>query len=216
MGIGSALEAPFNVPDTMPWLSCAKTSSHLAQFVMTFLTACVVAPLIATENKYYVRFKCLGKFAMQPRANIVFATFYSLIWALCGIAMTAHANNPAHCTLDFKLQKQYGDDYAKAWINQCNLSKAGAAFAWLTCVTWAGGWICTMILFWNDKQLIQQSIRENKQSRCSELAEDPFESRDQGGMQSSQHAGSSCITPPPMLYHQQTMSSALDTPPHHL
>lgn len=176
MGIEFVLEAPLNVPDTMPWLSRAKSSSHLAQFGMTFLTVCVVAPLIATENKYYVRspplyhrmldspfrcrllcwqqsgsqpgpnftltisifsigipvmllyfpwayhhhnkFKTLGKFAMQPRANIVFATFSTLAWAICGIAMTTHANNPAHCILDRHLQKQFGDEYAKAWVNQ--------------------------------------------------------------------------------------------------
>ncbi|CAO3596821.1 unnamed protein product [Absidia cylindrospora] len=203
MGKGFTLEVPVNVPANMPWLSRVKIGFHCGQFILTFLTICIIAPLISTENKYYDgsqpgpnytlvmsifsigipvillffpwayehqnKFKKLGKFALKPRTNMIFTSFNSVVWITCGIAMSVHSNNASHCALDGALQKEYGDDYLNAWATQCNLGKAGAAFAWLTCIMWIGSWICTMIIFWNEKQLIQENIKESKQNRLSAI-----------------------------------------------
>ncbi|KAI8089973.1 uncharacterized protein BX664DRAFT_334348 [Halteromyces radiatus] len=256
MGKGFTLEVPVNVPANMPWLSRVKTGFHFAQLAMIFLTICVVAPLISTENKYYGgsqpgpnytlaicilsivvpviliyfpwayehqnKFKKIGKFALKPRTNMIFTSFNSVVWATCGIAMSVHANNPSHCALDSNLQKTYGDDYVSAWATQCNLGKATAAFAWLTCIMWIGSWICTMIIFWNEKQIIQQNIKETKQNRLSVLEQQQQqevggnstyrtpgyygdEEDDIGGMrpQSFEQARPlHTATPPPPLHHQ--------------
>ncbi|KAI8341287.1 hypothetical protein BC941DRAFT_416420 [Chlamydoabsidia padenii] len=260
MGKGFTLEVPVNVPANMPWLSRVKMGFHFAQFFMTFLTLCVVGPLISTESKYYGgsqpgpnytlamgilsigipviliyfpwayehqnKFKKIGKFALKPRTNMIFTSFYSVIWATCGIAMSVHSNNPSNCALDGNLQKSYGDDYVNAWATQCNLGKAGAAFAWITCIMWIGAWICTMIIFWNEKQLIQQNIKETKQNRLSVLEEQqhhqqesPFknpsyygdEEDDIGGMrpQSFEQARPlHTVTPPPHNIPQQHYESS--------
>ncbi|CAO3590527.1 unnamed protein product [Absidia cylindrospora] len=252
MGKGFTLEVPVNVPANMPWLSRVKMGFHFAQLVLTFLSICVIAPLITTESKYYGgsqpgpnymlamsilsvgipamliyfpwayehqnKFKKAGKFALKPRTNMIFTSFYSVVWATCGIAMSVHANNAAHCALDGDLQKEYGDDYVSAWATQCNLGKAGAAFAWLTCLAWVGAWICTMIIFWKEKQTIQQNIKENKQNRLSALEQqqpqhggddDPFkggyyndDEDDIGGMR-------------PQSFEQARPLHTATPPPHH-
>ncbi|CAO3609991.1 unnamed protein product [Cunninghamella echinulata] len=203
MAKGLSVEVPLNVSKSLPYLSRAKLGFHCAQLAMILLTICVVAPLIATENKYYGgsqpgpnytivmsiltigvpiiliyfpwayehqnKFRRIGKFALKPRTNMIFTSFYSFVWATVGIAMTVHANNPSHCALDSELQKNFGDDYTSAWATQCNLGKAGAGFAWMTCLMWVGSLIITFIIFWNEKQIVQQNIKESKQSRISAL-----------------------------------------------
>ncbi|KAI8339951.1 hypothetical protein BC941DRAFT_349215 [Chlamydoabsidia padenii] len=160
---------------------------------------------------HHNQFKTIGKFAIKPRTNMIFTTFYSMAWVTCSIAMSAHANNPSHCVLDKTLQKKHGDDYTKAWVNQCNLGKAGAAFAWLTCLTWVGAWICTMIILWNEKQLIQQNIKENKQNRQTALEEDEEQLGGHdvfGGVQSQsleQARTLHSVIHPAMMYQQQQL-----------
>ncbi|CAO3623236.1 unnamed protein product [Cunninghamella blakesleeana] len=203
MGKGLAVEVPLNVGKSLPHLQRAKFVFHCIQLATILLTIFVVAPLIATENKYYGgsqpgpnytivmcvlsigvpfillyfpwayehqnKFKRAGKFALKPRTNMIFTSFYSFIWATCGIAMTVHANNPSNCNLDGELQENFGDEYTSAWATQCNLGKAGAAFAWITCIMWVATLIITFIIFWNEKQLVQQNIKESKQNRISHI-----------------------------------------------
>jgi hypothetical protein len=61
MGKGFTLEVPVNVPANMPWLSRVKMGFHCAQFFMTFMTLCMVGPLISTECKYYVSKEKTGR-----------------------------------------------------------------------------------------------------------------------------------------------------------
>lgn len=49
-----SLELPVTVPDNMPHLATVKAWIHVVQAVLTVLTVCVVAPVIAIEIKYYV------------------------------------------------------------------------------------------------------------------------------------------------------------------
>lgn len=49
------LDMPVNVPDNMPHLSSVKAWFHIGQAVLTILVICVIAPVIATEIKFYVR-----------------------------------------------------------------------------------------------------------------------------------------------------------------
>lgn len=55
------LAMPVNVPDNMPHLSSVKAWCHIGQAVLTLLVLCVVAPVIATEIKFYVRVVCCEK-----------------------------------------------------------------------------------------------------------------------------------------------------------
>src|SRR5690348_8069574 len=39
----------------------------------------------------------------------------------------------------------------------------------MTCIMWVATLIITLIIFWNEKQLVQQNIKESKQNRISHL-----------------------------------------------
>lgn len=64
------------------------------------------------------KFRHFGKFFLKPRTSLIFTGFYTGFWCTAGIAMTVHANNPAHCNLDSDLQESYGDDYTGTWASQ--------------------------------------------------------------------------------------------------
>ncbi|KAI8143022.1 hypothetical protein BJV82DRAFT_669149 [Fennellomyces sp. T-0311] len=198
------LELPITVPDNMPHLGTVKVWAHLSQVVLTLLTICTVAPVIATEIRFYSgsqagpnwtlfvaiftswipvllvyfpwaydrknKFKRIGKFCLKPRTNLIFTGFGSLMWAAAGIAMAVHANNPDHCNIDSERAADDGD-YASAWSAQCNCAKAAAGFAWITCLMWIATLICSVIIFWNEKQLIQKNLREHQQNKQEALAQ---------------------------------------------
>ncbi|KAI9491922.1 hypothetical protein BDB00DRAFT_766313 [Zychaea mexicana] len=182
----------------MPHLSTVKVWLHLSQIVLTLLTICTVAPVIATEIRFYGgsqagpnwtlvvavftiwiplllvyfpwaydrknKFKRIGKFCLKPRTNLIFTGFCSLMWAAAGIAMAVHANNPEHCNVDSELADSDGD-YASAWSAQCNCAKAAAGFSWITCFIWIATLICSVIIFWNEKQLIQKNLRDHERNK---------------------------------------------------
>ncbi|KAI8064353.1 hypothetical protein BC940DRAFT_306042 [Gongronella butleri] len=257
---GFVVDIPVNVSERLPWLEKVKFGLHCAQIVLIFMTICVIAPLIADEVKAYGgsspgpnftivvcvftftapplllyfpwayekqnKFKRLGKFALKPRTNLIFAGFNTIVWGAAGIAMTVHSNNSANC----------------ADPTMCNLGRAGAAFTWLTCLTWLGCLICTTIVFWTEKQQVQQNIKQNRQDRmealeAQELDDQPgndyhrqkyeMDEDDIGGMrpqsfeqarplqspafdsyqqQHQQHQ------PPPPQHHQQYEASPFDDP----
>ncbi|KAF7723484.1 hypothetical protein EC973_001995 [Apophysomyces ossiformis] len=199
MGRALNLELPVSVPDNMPHVGTAKAWLHVVQVVTTFLTICVVAPIIATENRFYggsqpgpnwtlvvaimsivipiclvyfpwaydrqSKFKKLGKFFLKPRTNLIFTSFYSVLWATASISITVHSNNPVHCNFDSALQKKYGDSYMSAWATQCNLAKATAGFAWITCLMWVATLLCTLVIFWSEKQSVRNNLREHEMNK---------------------------------------------------
>ncbi|KAI7849408.1 hypothetical protein BDC45DRAFT_520699 [Circinella umbellata] len=116
------------------------------------------------------KFKRIGKFALKPRTNLIFTAFCSLTWASAGIAMAVHANNPDNCNIDSERAKS-DSDYESAWPAQCNSAKAAAGFSWITCFLCLGTLICSVIIFWNEKQLIHKNLREHEQNKQETLAE---------------------------------------------
>ncbi|KAI8367550.1 uncharacterized protein BYT42DRAFT_477020, partial [Radiomyces spectabilis] len=196
-------ELPISVPENMPHLGTAKVWLHISQVITTFMTICMVAPIISTESRFYGgsqpgpnytlfvaiisiaipiiliyfpwmydrknKFKKLGKFCLKPRTNMIFTSFYSVLWGTAGIAITVHANNPDHCNFDGEMQENYGNDYTSAWTTQCNLAKAAAGFTWITCLLWVATLICTLIIFWNEKQLIQKNLRTHEMNKQAAL-----------------------------------------------
>ncbi|KAJ8661408.1 hypothetical protein O0I10_002674 [Lichtheimia ornata] len=191
------LAMPVNVPDNMPHLSSVKAWCHIVQAVLTLLVICVVAPVIATEIKFYGgsqaapnwtlfvaiftcwipgllvyfpwaydrqnKFKRIAKFCMKPRTSLIFTAAGSFLWAAAGIAMTVHANKPEHCTLDSSRARS-DDAYASAWPAQCNCAKAAAAFSWFLLLMWLATLACSIILFWNEKQLAHKNLKEFRQN----------------------------------------------------
>ncbi|ORX57025.1 hypothetical protein DM01DRAFT_1382402 [Hesseltinella vesiculosa] len=181
------VDIPVNVTEKLPWLSRVKFVLHCIEFALIFLTICIIAPLIADEVKshggsspapnytlvvciftvtapivlvyfpwayeHQNKFKKFGKFAMKPRTNLIFDAFNVVVWGSAGIAMTVHANSGVDCSDS----------------NMCNLSRTGAAFAWLTCLVWLGSLICTTLVFWNEKSIIQQNLKQSRHDRLQAL-----------------------------------------------
>lgn len=51
------------------------------------------------------------------------------------------------------------------FLSQCNLAKAAAGFAWLTCLLWLGTLLIALIRSYNEKQESLQIMKEQMQSR---------------------------------------------------
>ncbi|CDS03024.1 hypothetical protein LRAMOSA00426 [Lichtheimia ramosa] len=272
------LEVPFSMPkgpSCIPSVNTIKVIFHGLQILATVLTICVVAPVIATEVRFYGasqggpnytlavglmslavptalivfptiydrqgKFRRLGKFCLKPRTNLIFCGFYTVLWITCGIAITVHANNPDNCNLFDDKQEDFGDDYRNAWPTQCNCAKVAAGFAWATCILWFCSLVCTLIIFWREKHLIQKNLRQhemNKQAvlqmqqqqesddemygdtgrhggyRASGYYED-VEGEDLGGMRPQSFEQARPLQdpiPPPAATHQSPFDSPYDPP----
>ncbi|KAI7853007.1 hypothetical protein BDC45DRAFT_606911 [Circinella umbellata] len=125
----------------------------------------VVFPWIYDKNG---KFRRLGKFCMKPRTNLIFTGFYTGLWATTGIAMTVHANNPSHCNLDGEMAEADGD-YTSAWTTQCTNAKVAAGFAWTICILWLLSLLCTLIIFFREKQMIQKNLRQHESNKQAVL-----------------------------------------------
>ncbi|KAG0179948.1 hypothetical protein DFQ29_001456 [Apophysomyces sp. BC1021] len=178
MGRSLNLELPVSVPDNMPHVGTAKAWIHVVQVhgsqpgpnwtLLVAITSIVIPICLVYFPWAYDRqskFKKLGKFFLKPRTNVIFTSFYSVLWASAGISITVHANNPAHCNFDSALQKDYGDEYMSAWTTQCNLAKATAGFAWITCLMWVATLLCTLIIFWSEKQSVRNNMKEHEMNK---------------------------------------------------
>ncbi|KAI9258111.1 hypothetical protein BDA99DRAFT_539123 [Phascolomyces articulosus] len=114
------------------------------------------------------KFRRLGKFCMKPRTNLIFTGFYTGLWATAGIAMTVHANNPDHCNLD--AERAEGDtDYAAAWPTQCTNAKVANGFAWTLSILWLLSLLCTLVIFFREKQIIQKNLRQHESNKQAVL-----------------------------------------------
>ncbi|KAG0181683.1 hypothetical protein DFQ28_011736 [Apophysomyces sp. BC1034] len=141
-------------------------TAFVSAFTIAIPLCMVYFPWIyARKNK----FKKLGKFFLKPRTNLIFDSFDACLWCAAGIAMTVHANNPTHCNFDSDLQNTFGDSYVSAWTNQCNCAKAAAGFAWATCILWVATLICSLIILWNEKQLVRQNLKEHEDNKQTSL-----------------------------------------------
>ncbi|CDS11180.1 hypothetical protein LRAMOSA03443 [Lichtheimia ramosa] len=115
------------------------------------------------------KFRRLGKFCIKSRTNIIFTSFYTVFWATAGIAMSVHSGDPNNCTLFGDMREAYGDEYTNAWPTQCTNAKVAAGFSWTTCFLWLGSLLCTLIIFWKEKQTIQQNIKEHEANKQAVL-----------------------------------------------
>ncbi|KAI9323373.1 hypothetical protein BX666DRAFT_1886167 [Dichotomocladium elegans] len=195
----NTLEVPIITPDNMPRLGKIKPILHIGEFILSILTLCTVAPIIAIEIRFYEgsqaapnwtlvvtiltwwipvmliyfpwayhhhnKFRRIGKFCMKPRTNLIFSVFGTVLWAVAGIAMTVHATNPSHCTLDTERTDQA---YASSWPAQCNCARAAAAFSWLNCLLWLASLVCSIIVSWNEKQLARQTRNQHEEAKLEQ------------------------------------------------
>lgn len=60
------LELPVSLPAKMPAINTIKIFLHLVQILCTVITVCVVAPIIAAENRFYASI-----YTESPRAIII-------------------------------------------------------------------------------------------------------------------------------------------------
>ncbi|KAI9495122.1 hypothetical protein BDB00DRAFT_734142, partial [Zychaea mexicana] len=115
------------------------------------------------------KFRRLGKFCMKPRTNLIFTGFYTGLWATAGIAMTVHSNNPSNCDLAGDMEEEHGDAYRSAWTSQCSCAKVAAGFAWTTCILWLLSLLCTLVIFFKEKQLIQRNLKQHESNKQAVL-----------------------------------------------
>ncbi|KAI9322410.1 hypothetical protein BX666DRAFT_1894567 [Dichotomocladium elegans] len=115
------------------------------------------------------KFRRLGKFCLKPRTSLIFTAFYTGFWATAGIAMTVHANDSDNCILYSDKEDDFGDDYRSAWPIQCSCAKATAGLAWTTCILWLCSLLCTLIIIFKEKKLIQKNIREHEANKNAVL-----------------------------------------------
>ncbi|KAI8332094.1 hypothetical protein BC941DRAFT_437518 [Chlamydoabsidia padenii] len=94
--------------------------------------------------------KRCGKFFMKPRTNLIFTSFYSLLWVTAGIAATTYALNPDTCNLDSNIN---ADGYESGWTAQCNCAKVAMVLVWITCVLWIITMVMALVVFWKQKQM---------------------------------------------------------------
>ncbi|KAI7865596.1 hypothetical protein BDF14DRAFT_998242 [Spinellus fusiger] len=201
MGQTLEFEVPLSIPDRMPRLETIKMGLHGGQILTSFLTVCMVGPIIGILHNVYgsshaalnwtlfvffftfatpfglvffpwayehkSKFKTLAKFFLKPRTSIIFSVVSTVLWGTAGIATTVYSSQASTCQLDPALEKERGDSYRAEWINQCNLSKAAAGFAWMTCILWAFALVCSLLMSLNEKQAMRKLMKEHVQNRQS-------------------------------------------------
>ncbi|KAI9319292.1 hypothetical protein BX666DRAFT_2092990, partial [Dichotomocladium elegans] len=126
----------------------------------------VAFPWIYKKNG---KFKKLGKFCIKPRTNMIFTSFYTLVWASAGIAMSVFSNDPNNCAIFGDMEEAYGDEYLNAWPTQCNNAKVANGFSWTLCILWLMSLLCSLIILWKEKQIYQDNNKQYDQSRQNAL-----------------------------------------------
>ncbi|KAI8065909.1 hypothetical protein BC940DRAFT_303178 [Gongronella butleri] len=119
----------------------------------TFIPICMALFPWMYESKN--KAKKAGKFFLKARTQMIFSSFYALLWLTGGIAITVQALNPASCATD------RGD----AWTSQCRLGYAAMATTWLNCLLWLVALVSALIVFVKEKRMTQKKIKQQQQQQ---------------------------------------------------